>query len=127
MSSRFDRAYRVTGDTVVNAAFWNRIMRDLDTRIVGVEEKKADFEAAEQTLLDLGLRRINETLLPAAEKIQRVSEMGFLVASSNEELTVEEGATVSLTITAGDQRDLFTPSPCRRQPAGALLSHLPAS
>lgn len=111
MSSRFERAYRVDGRTVLNAAFWNRIMRDLDTRIVGIEEKKADFEEAEKTLLDLGLRRINETLLPAAERIFRVAELGFLVASSDEEATLVQGQQASLTIREGDQRDLFTPSP----------------
>lgn len=111
MSSRFERAYRVTGDTQLDEAFWNRIMRDLDTRIVAIEEKKTDFEEAEKTLLDLGLRRINETLLPAAEKIFRVVDLGFLVASSDEEATLVEGQNASLTIRAGDQRDLFTPSP----------------
>lgn len=111
MSSRFDRAYRADGNTRFDAAFWNRIMRDLDTRIVGIEEKKASFEDAEKTLLDLGLRRINETLLPAAEKIFRVAELGFLVASSDEEATFVEGQNASLTIREGDQRDLFTPSP----------------
>jgi len=111
MSSRFDRAYRVSGTTVVNADIWNRIMRDIDTRIVAVEEKKADFEEAEKTLLDLGLRRINETLLPAAQRIQAVSELGFLIASSDEELTVVPDQQASLRISEGAQRDLFTPSP----------------
>ena len=111
MSSRFDRAYRVSGTTVVNADLWNRIMRDLDTRIVAVEEKKADFEEAEKTLLELALRRINETLLPAAQRIQAVSELGFLIASSDEELTVVPDQQASLRISEGAQRDLFTPSP----------------
>jgi len=111
MSSRFDRAYRVSGTTVVNADLWNRIMRDLDTRIVAVEEKKADFEEAEKTLLELALRRINETLLPAAQRIQAVSELGFLIASSDDELTVVPDQQASLRISEGAQRDLFTPSP----------------
>ena len=111
MSSRFDRAYRVSGTTVVNADLWNRIMRDIDTRIVAVEEKKADFEEAEKTLLELALRRINETLLPAAQRIQAVSELGFLIASSDEELTVVPDQQASLRISEGAQRDLFTPSP----------------
>lgn len=111
MSSRFERAYRVSGTTTFDAAFWNRVMRDLDTRMVGIEERKADFEEAERTLLELGLKRINETLLPAAEKIFRVMELGFLVASSDEEATFVEGETASLTIREGDQRELFTPSP----------------
>lgn len=111
MSSRFERAYRVSGTTTFDAAFWNRVLRDLDTRMVGIEERKADFEEAERTLLELGLKRINETLLPAAEKIFRVMELGFLVASSDEEATFVEGETASLTIREGDQRELFTPSP----------------
>lgn len=111
MSSRFDRAYRVDSKTKFNAEFWNRIMRDIDTRMVSVEEKKASFESAEKTLLDLGLKRINDTLLPAAERITRVAELGFLVASSDEAATFVEGDNASAKIRAGDQRDLFVPSP----------------
>lgn len=110
MSSRFD-AYRVDGDTVVDVAFWNRIFREVDARIASVEDKKASFEEAERLILELGLQRINSTLLPAAERIFRVAELGFLIASSDEEVAFYEGQEASITIREGDQRGLFTPSP----------------
>jgi len=59
----------------------------------------------------LGLSRINETIQPAAERIQRVAQLGFLVASSDTEATVAEDQEVLLTIREGDQRDLFVPTP----------------
>ena len=110
MSSRFEQAYRVDGGTKLTATLWNRIFRELDTRLVSIEEKKASFEEAERQLLQIGLNRINEALLPAAERIFRVAELGFLVASSDEEATFVEGQEASLTIREGDQRELFTPT-----------------
>lgn len=111
MSSRFDRAYRVDNRTVFNAIFWNRVLRDLDTRILSVEEKKVAFEEAEKILLDLGLKRINETLLPVAEHIMRVSELGFLAASSDTAAALSTGDVVTLVVREGEQRGLFRPSP----------------
>ena len=110
MSSRFEQAYRVDGATKLTATLWNRIFREIDTRLVSIEEKKASFEEAERQLLQIGLDRINEALLPAAERIFRVAELGFLVASSDEEATFVEGQEASLTIREGDQRELFTPT-----------------
>ena len=110
MSSRFEQAYRVDGATKLTATLWNRIFRELDTRLVSIEEKKASFEEAERQLLQIGLDRINEALLPAAERIFHVAELGFLVASSDEEATFVEGQEASLTIREGDQRELFTPT-----------------
>lgn len=111
MSSRFNQAYRVDSTTVVTAAFWNRVFRDLDTRIVGIEEKKASFEEVEKALIEVGLNRVNEVLQPAAERIFRVADLGFLIASSDEEVAYTEGQASSLLIREGDQRALFRPSP----------------
>lgn len=109
MSSRFE-AYRADGTTTVDVAFWNRIFRDIDTRIVAIEEKKASFEQVEKTLIDVGLVRVNEVLQPAAERIFRVTELGFLIASSDEEVAFTEGQSASILIREGEQRTLFKPS-----------------
>jgi len=111
MSSQFNRSYHVTSSTVLSADLWNSVFQNIDLRLIGIEEKKASFEQAEQQLLELGLRRINETLQPAAEKIFALSEMGFLVASSEELIKPIDGQMLSVHLIKGVQSDLFTPSP----------------
>jgi|GEM_PF-6637422 len=111
MSSQFNQSYHVTSNTVLSAELWNSVFQNIDLRLIGVEEKKASFEQAEQQILAVGLRRINETLTPAAEKIMNLSELGFMVASSEELVKPVDGQTLSLHLIKGAQSDLFTPSP----------------
>jgi len=59
----------------------------------------------------VGLRRINETIGPAAEKIFQLSELGFLVASSEELLNPVDGQVLSVHLIKGKQAELFAPSP----------------
>jgi len=111
MFNQFDRNYRVTPNTVLSAELWNGVFQNIDLRIIGIEEKKASFEAAEQQLLEVGLRRINETLTPAATKIMNLSQLGFMVASSAALIQPIDGQALSVHLIKGVQSDLFHPSP----------------
>jgi len=62
MSSQFEKSYRVTPNSTLSAHLWNSILQNIDQRILGIEDKKASFEEAEKQLLEVGLRRINETI-----------------------------------------------------------------
>lgn len=110
MTSRF-RAYSADANTTFDYAFWNRVMQELDARILGIEEKKADFEEAERQLIEVALRRINETIQPAAERIHALSTLGFLVASSDDSVKPEAGQQLTIIVREGDERELFAPSP----------------
>jgi len=111
MSSQFEKSYRVTPNSTLNANLWNSVFQNVDQRILGIEDKKASFEEAEKQLLEVGLRRINETIGPAAQKIFQMSQLGFLVASSQALLKPVDGETLSVHLIKGDQADLFSPSP----------------
>jgi len=111
MSSQFEKSYRVTPNSTLNADLWNSILQNIDQRILGIEDKKSSFEEAEKQLLEVGLRRINETIGPAAQKIFQMSQLGFLTASSAEMLKPVDGETLSVHLIKGDQADLFSPSP----------------
>jgi len=113
MARRFDQFYRMKdGLTKLGAAFFNPIFQDLDLRVGGLEEIEKDWVEAVDAVTERGLLRIDEVLLPAFEKAQLLSELGFLSAQADPEL----GLTFALgeqgvLIAAGPQRDLFSPSP----------------
>jgi len=111
MSSQFNKSYRVTPSSVLSANLWNSVFQNIDQRLIGIEEKKASFEEAEKQLLEVGLRRINETIGPAAEKIINLSELGFMVASSEELIKPVDGQALSIHLSKGTKSELFTPSP----------------
>jgi len=111
MSSQFEKLYRVTPNSVLEHNFWNGVVRDIDQRLVSVELEKASFEEAEQKLLDLGLRRINETIGPAAEKIRSTAALGFLTASSQALLQPIDGQNLTIPLIKDARAELFTPSP----------------
>lgn len=96
--------------TIIDDMWMRALLGVLESRISGIESKSADFDSAVQQLLDIGLKRINEFLLPATEEIRKITELGFLVASSQTSAVIVEGATTAFTILEGAQRDLFTPS-----------------
>jgi hypothetical protein len=110
MFSRFDRQYRVTADTVITPEWWNRIFREIDARLVGLEEQRATLGEYEEQLVGIALQRINEALLPAYEQIARLANLGALFAAQSEtEATI--GTGVRVFTVAPSQRETFAPVP----------------
>ncbi|HWO57703.1 MAG TPA: hypothetical protein VNN55_09075 [bacterium] len=70
MPSRFEKYRFRDGVTPLSEDTFNRVLRDIDLRIVALEEIKASWEEAVRILTDQGLLRINEALLPALETLQ---------------------------------------------------------
>lgn len=105
----FERRFSAAALKELRPQDWDLLIRTLNTRIKGVEEKKADFETAEQLLVSIGLQRINEALLPAFQTISGLAHLGaMLTAASTTTLEVGEGQK-QLTI-AEEDRERFAPA-----------------
>ncbi len=107
----FVERYFADKTTRFDEALWNNLVREVDARYRELEGIKIDWEAISDQGIQVALDRINNVLLPASDRIRRVAELGFLTAPSATENILEEGETLTFFVTAGDQRDLFTPSP----------------
>jgi hypothetical protein len=103
--------YYATNDTIVNPAFWNGFIGDVAVRFRELETIKISWEEVSQQGLGVALDRINEVLGPAAERISRIAELGFLTVPASVTRTLAADTVISFVMDEGDQRDLFTPSP----------------
>lgn len=111
MQKTLEEAFHVNSDTVFDGEFWNRFVLELAARFRGLEGIKISWEEVSRIGIDVALDRINAAIGPAADRIQRITELGFLVAPSTTPVTLTIGQPAAFTITAGDARDLFSPSP----------------
>ncbi|WP_309628731.1 hypothetical protein [Brevundimonas sp.] len=111
MQEAFEKAFHVDGSTTFDQSFWNRFVLELAARLRGFENIKIAWAEVSRQGIDVALARINEAIGPAAERIRRLTELGFLVAASETPATLEAGALLELEVAAGDARDLFAPSP----------------
>ncbi|MDB5610660.1 MAG: hypothetical protein JWP25_7560 [Bradyrhizobium sp.] len=89
----------------------NKAMEVIDQRLRVLEPFSPQWEVAVNELRLFGLARINETIAPAYERVQRLAQFGFLVADSATSLTLSGGHDFTFVIGAGPKRDLFTPTP----------------
>lgn len=100
------------GVTDLSATVLNGIFGDIDQRLRRQESIERDWLAATRDLITIALGRINDVLVPAYERVQALASLGFLIASAEAtpgvSFTVGAGA---LVVAAGDQRELFSPSP----------------
>ncbi len=105
--------YRIKdGVTRLGSEFFNPVFADVDQRLRRQEAIERDWLAATRDLITVGLERINDVLAPAYERVQSLAELGFLVASAEAAPAVAFAAGPgNLVIAAGDQRELFSPSP----------------
>lgn len=108
--SRLDKDFALDRSSRITDVWVNRLLTILETRIGGIEGKAADFDEAAASLVSLGLNRINEALIPALDRLSELVDLGFLLASSSSEITLELGAPTVWVIPPGPQRDFFTPS-----------------
>ncbi len=109
MARKID-AYRVKDrDPILDPAFWNQRLADIDLRLHGQENGERDWTAEVRKLNELGLRRIDEVLVPAYNEVRRLAHLGALFsAHSASEVTLEPGQTSLIVDLA--QRDQFAPS-----------------
>ena len=96
--------------TQIDRAFFNRRFKALYDELARLDADFAGFGDTENTLVQLGLERLNETLGPLLTTLQEAAELGFLICYSvgdNHSLVL--GEFVPWHITEG--ATLFTPTP----------------
>ena len=96
--------------TDLDNQFWNRFVQEVTARFTRLEKIEIDWERVSQQGIDVALARINEVLLPAAQNIRDIAELGFLIANSATELTLEADKIKTFIVNEAE-RDLFTPGP----------------
>jgi hypothetical protein len=97
--------------TVLDDRFWNSFVAALGVRLRVIDILQRNVDDFTGQALDVLLARINDALLPAAERIRLISQLGFLVCASSHRTSIQAGKTLYLVIDEGIQRELFTPSP----------------
>jgi len=105
-----EELFHATRDTDFDPAFWNGFLGEVGTRFRSLEKIKIDWETVSRQGIEVALERINEVLGPAAERVQNIAALGFLSVESKSSRTLALGV-VSFTPEAGDQLDLFVPTP----------------
>lgn len=83
----------------------------LESRFRTLEIKSSDYNLVLDTMLGVGLARINEVITPTIEALQAIVALGFMVANSDTSATLGLGNVLVFQIEDEDQRKLFIPSP----------------
>jgi hypothetical protein len=89
----------------------NSAMQVLDQRLRALEPFTPSWQQAVNDLRDVGLSRLNDAILPAYNRIQLLSTLGFLFAGSSSEVTLTQDMTATFVIDDETQKSLFTPTP----------------
>ena len=95
--------------TKMDRAFYNRRFKALFDELYRLDAQFSSFGQAENTLVQIGLERLNETLGPMLQTLQAAAELGFLVCrvtGANHSLV--PGEFQGWTVTEG--AELFTPT-----------------
>jgi len=100
-----------TEDEDFTADRLNAAMQVLDQRLRSLEPFTPSWQQAVNDLRDVGLSRLNDAILPAYQRIQLLSTLGFLFAGSSSEVTLTQEMTATFTIDDETQKSLFTPTP----------------
>lgn len=80
-----DSLYVVNPDQVINDAWFNRLLGDVNLRLRAIEAIKAQLEGAISDLTAVGLSRIDQTIVPVIE--QTTASLTALVQSAQGDVT----------------------------------------
>jgi hypothetical protein len=89
----------------------NSAMEVIDSRLRALEPFSPSWQQAVNDLRDVGLSRLNDAILPAYQRIQLLSTLGFLFASTSGEVTLTQDMTATFVIDDETEASLFTPTP----------------
>jgi len=104
-------AYRIVdGQTRLNGETLNRIFGDLDTRLDAVEKIRAVLDAEVNSLVEVGLARVNESLGPLIADVTAATELGFLIGQSESDVELIADQPAGLVISEAN-RAVFQPPP----------------
>jgi hypothetical protein len=91
--------------------FFNRRFRLIVESLNELVGQIARISTASDSLVALGLTRVNEVLGPALTQATAAAESGFLVATSSTPLTLSLGLETTLVVDETSARALFAPTP----------------
>ncbi len=110
MTVRFEDL-RVRDRQNLDPDFFNRRFRLIVENLNELAGEIARVTTASDSLVTLGLARVNEVLGPALEQAQAAAESGFLVATSSTPLTLAVNLEATLQVDDTSARALFAPTP----------------
>ncbi|BAR61981.1 hypothetical protein NK6_8837 [Bradyrhizobium diazoefficiens] len=110
MSSNFPELV-FSDDEDFTADRLNLAMQVLDQRLRSLEPFSPSWEQAVNDLRLVGLSRLNDAILPAYQRIQLLSTLGFLFAGSSSEVALTQDMTATFVIDDETEKSLFTPTP----------------
>jgi hypothetical protein len=90
---------------------FNARWADIDRRISQVEAFMPSWDVLVNSVTSDAVARIDAVITPLALKLQNVASLGFLVAYSTDTKTLHAFDVTTFTISAGDARTLFIPTP----------------
>lgn len=97
--------------TPVDRQFFNKRFKAIYDQLSAMDAAVSSYGAAEATLVELGLARLNETLGPLLATLQNAADLGFMLARSDGTAhSLVEDEAIGWTIAEAD-RELFTPTP----------------
>jgi len=102
---------RVRDNQNLDREFFNRRYRLIAESLNRLDGQIERIQSSTDSLVNLGLTRVNEVLGPALATAQAASENGFLVATSSTQLTVSVGLETTFEIDDTPARALFAPTP----------------
>lgn len=102
--------YVPSARTQVDQPFFNKRFKKLYDALQAMNVVVSSYGAAESTLIQLGLDRINETLGPLLLTLQTAAELGFLVCkASGAAHSLVQNEAIGWSVTEG--ADLFVATP----------------
>lgn len=102
---------RVRDSQDLDRDFFNRRFRLIVESLNEIVAQVARISTASDSLVSLGLTRVNEVLGPALAQATAAAESGFLVATSASPLTLTVGLETTLVVDETSARALFAPTP----------------
>src|SRR4029077_7220525 len=91
--------------------FFNTRFKRIIDAITDNSNRLDAFEGISDTLVTLGLERLNLSLGPLMTQLQQAADQGFLLAQSDSENLLSVGNIGAWVITAEGGRDMFQPTP----------------
>lgn len=108
-ASRFEK-YRVArGDDIGDPDYWNRRLRDVDTRLVTVEGQKDTLDAVIEEGRTVFRTRVDEILVPLVQEVEAIADLGALLrAHSASEVEITTGGK-TFFVDEADRRRFAAP------------------
>ncbi len=103
--------FRVRAKEEMDEAFFDRRFRLIVEEFAALLARLDAIDSDTDNLVNLGLTKVNEALVPAIEIAQAAAENGFLVATSSTAITLSQDLETTLQVDDTPARALFAATP----------------